>query len=116
MADLIYPAFPRRAFVLGGLVVIAVIAAAVVVNLSGPSLARCTAAVRQEVARRGQAGPGALRACDGLSAAQVTAARTTAYRAEYGRFLRGIPITSDVPPAAYRARSAQAAAAAGPGR
>ena len=110
MADLTYPAFPRRAFVLGGLVVAALIAAAVVVNLRGPSVARCAAAARHEVASHGLVRPGEPRACDGLSSAQVTAALTTAYRAEYGRYLRGTPMTGNLPSASYRAASARAAA------
>lgn len=112
MADLTYPAFPRRAFVLGGLVVLALIAAAIVVNLRGPSLASCTAAARREVASHGLVRPGQPRACDGLSSAQVAAALTTAFRAEYGRYLRGTPITRDLPPASYRAASARSAAIA----
>ncbi len=114
MTDLVYPAFPRRPFLLGGLVVLALIAIAVVVNLRGPSVARCTAAARHEVASHGRVIPGQLRACDGLSSTEITAALTTAYRAEYSRYLRGAPITRDLPPAEYRARSAQAAAAAAP--
>ena len=112
VADGIYPAFPRRAFLLGGIVVLALIAAAVVVNLRGPSVARCTAAARREVAAHGRVGPEQPRACDGLSTAQVAAALTTAYRAEYGRYLRGVPMTGDLPPASYRAASARAAATA----
>jgi len=109
VADAIYPAFPRRAFLIGGLVVLALIAAAVVVNLHGPSAARCTAAAKREVARNGRVSAGWLKACDGLSTTQVTAALTSAYRAEYGRYLRGTPMWEDLPPASYRAASARAA-------
>lgn len=110
MGELTYPEFPRRVFLLGGLVVLALIAAAVVVNLRGPSVAHCTAAARRQVAATGRISPARLRACDGLSTAQVTAALSTAYRAEYGRYLRGTPMTGDLPPASYRAASARAAA------
>ncbi|HEX9066708.1 MAG TPA: hypothetical protein VF843_16480 [Streptosporangiaceae bacterium] len=110
MADLIYPEFPRRVFLACGVVVLALAVAAVVINRHGPSVDRCTAAARRAVASHGQVSPGQLRACDGLSTAQLAIALTTAYRAEYARYLRGAPITGDLPSASYRSASARAAA------
>lgn len=109
MADLIYPAFPKRAFLVGGLVVLVLIAAAVVVNRHGPSPTGCTAAAKREVARNGRVSARWLKTCDGLSTVQVTAALRAAYRAEYGRYLRGTPMWEDLPPASYRAASARSA-------
>ena len=112
MGDLLYPEFPRRIFVVGAVVMLALIAAAVVINLRGPSVARCTAAALSQVSRSGWISPAGLRACDGLSTAQITAAETTAYQAVYGKYLRGTPMTRDLPPASYRAASARAVTAA----
>jgi hypothetical protein len=109
VTDLIYPAFPRRPFVVGGLVVAALIAVAVVVNLRGPNVARCTAVAKHEVASQGRVSASWFKACDGLSTRQITTALETAYQAEFGRYLRGTPLMADLPPSSYRAASARAA-------
>jgi hypothetical protein len=109
VTDLIYPAFPRRPFVVGGLVVLALIAAAVMVNLHGPNAGRCAASAKHEIASQGRVSAHWLRTCGGLSTRQITKALEIAYRAEYGRYLRGTPMIADLPPSSYRSASARAA-------
>lgn len=109
MTDLIYPAFPRRQFIAGGLVVAALIAVAVVVNLHGPNAGRCAATAKHEIASQGRVSARWLRTCGGLSTRQITKALEIAYRAEYGRYLRGTPMIADLPPSSYRSASARAA-------
>jgi hypothetical protein len=109
VTDLIYPAFPRRLFVVGGIVVLALIAAAVVVNLHGPNAGRCAATAKHEIASQGRVSTRWLRTCGGLSTRQITKALEIAYRAEYGRYLHGTPMVADLPPSSYRAASARAA-------
>ncbi len=114
MNELTYPSFPKRAFAVAGAVVLVLIAAAIVVNESGPSVPGCARAARHVMTRRDYSldrmrlnGPGSVPACRGLTAGQFADAVVIAYQAEYGRFLPRVPITRDLPPPSYKALSAQ---------
>jgi len=114
MTELTYPSFPRRVFAVGGAVVLAAIVAAIVGNESGPTVPGCASAARLVMARHDYSpdlmrldGPGSVPACRGLTAGQFTDAVVIAYQAEYGRFLPRVPITHNLPPASYKALSAQ---------
>jgi hypothetical protein len=113
MTDLSYPAFPRRLFLAAGLVVLGLMAAAVVVNGSGPSVRACAHAAARVMASRNYsvammelAGAGSVPTCRGLSADQYGQALLDTYRIQYGRLLARSPVSYDVPPPAYKAASA----------
>ena len=116
MTELTYPSFPRRGFLAIGAVVLALVTAAIVVNQSGEDLRACAVAAERVMAARNYSvammeliGPGAVRACHGLTALQYDEAVLAAYRIEYGGRLPASSITDDTPPPAFRARSAQEA-------
>ncbi len=113
MTDLRYPAFPRRAFLAVGTALIALMAVAIIVNRSGPSVGACAhAAERVMVAREYSVetmeltGQGSVPACRGLSAAQYVQALLDTYQIEYGRLLPGSSVNYAIPPPSYKARSA----------
>ena len=113
MTELSYPAFPRRLFLAAGAVVLALMAAAVVVNKSGPSVRACAHAAERVMAKRNYsvvmmelAGPRSVPACRGLSADQYSQALRDTYRIEYGGLLARSPASYAVPPPSYKAASA----------
>jgi len=113
MTELRYPAFPQRALVIGGAALLVLMAVALLVNRSGPTVPACArAAERVMVARQYSvgmmelAGQGSVPACRGLSRAQYAQALLDTYRIEYGRLLGKVPYDYAVPPPSYKARSA----------
>lgn len=114
MSELSYPSFPLRAFVVMGALLAVFLAAAIVVNFSGgPRLRDCAVAAERVMVARGDsvdmmelAGPGAVRACHGLTTRQYAQALQRTYRIEYGGRLPKQPLSHDVPPSAYKALSA----------
>jgi hypothetical protein len=113
MSELSYPAFPRRAFLAAGTVLLALIATAIVINKSGPSVRACAVAAARVMERRHDtvammelAGPRSVPACRDLTAARYAQALADTYRIEYGRLLPRAPLSYDMPPPAYKARSA----------
>lgn len=115
MTELSYPAFPRRAFLAAGTVLVALIAVAIAVNQSGPSVGACAAAAERVMVAQSysvdmmqMAGPASVPACRGLTGDQYTAALLDAYWIEYGRLLPRAPVRYAMPPPSYKARSAGA--------
>ncbi len=119
MTELTYPSFPRRALAVVGAVLAALCAVAIVVNRSGPDVRGCAAAAERVMAARNYSldamrriGPGWVPACRGLGAADYRQAVADAYVIEYGRRLPDVSISRDIPPASFRALSAQSASRA----
>ncbi len=113
MTELSYPAFPGRAFLAAGTVLLVLVAAAIVVNKNGPSVSACAAAAERVMVARNYsvemmelAGPGSVPACRGLTVDQYAQALLDTYRIEYGRLLPRTPVRYDLPPPSYKARSA----------
>jgi hypothetical protein len=113
LTELSYPAFPRRMFVAAGVVVLALMAAAVVVNRSGPNVRACARAAEHVMADQNYSvammeliGKGSVPACRGLSADQYSRALLDTYRIEYGGLLAKSPVNYAVPPPSVKAASA----------
>ena len=117
MTELTYPAFPRKALVALGAALATLGAVAVVINQSGPDARACSVAAAHvmtarnySVAAMKRQGSEHVPHCRGLSAAQFGSAVERAYRIEFARRLPDASISRDIPPASFRAKSAQAAA------
>lgn len=115
LTDLTYPAFPKRAFLAAGAVLLALMAVAVMVNKSTPTVHGCAVAAERVMAARnysarqmGLLGPGSVRACRGLTVGQFDQALLDTYQIEYGRHLPKASITYAEPPPAFKTISAQA--------
>jgi len=115
MNELRYPAFPKRALLAAGTALLALMAVAIVVNRSGPSLRACAYAAERVMVARDYSvrmmeldGKGSVPACRGLSDASYAQALLDTYRIEYGRLLPRESINYAVPPPSYKARSAAA--------
>ena len=113
MTELRYPAFPRRAFLAAGTALLALMAAAIIVNRSAPTVGGCARAAERVMASRNlsvtamrRAGQGSVSACRGLSGAQYGQALLDTYRIEFGRRLPRVPVRYAIPPPSYKARSA----------
>lgn len=113
MTELTFPAFPARALATAGAVLLALVAAAVAVNGSGPDLAACARAAAQVMSARGYsvgmmelAGPGAVGACRGLSSGQYAQALLQTYQIQYGGRLARTPVSDNMPPPSYKSLSA----------
>jgi hypothetical protein len=113
MTELRYPAFPKRALVAGGTVLVALMVGALLFNRSGPTVPACArAAERVMVARQYSvsmmelAGQRSVPACRGLPDAQYVQALLDTYQIEYGGLLAKVPNNYAVPPPSYKARSA----------
>jgi hypothetical protein len=114
MTELRYPAFPRRAFLAAGTLLFALMAIAVIINQSGPSLSACARAAERVMVAYGYSvetmelsGQRSVPACGGLSDARYLQALLDTYRIEYGRVLPQSSRDYAVPPPSYRARSAR---------
>jgi hypothetical protein len=115
MSELSYPRFPLRVFVGMGALLAAFCAVAMIMSSGGgPSLRSCAVAAERVMVARGYsadlmelAGPGAIRACRGLTARQYARALRRTYRIEYGGRLPEQPLSHEVPPAAYKSMSAR---------
>jgi hypothetical protein len=113
MTELSYPTFPRRLFVAAGVLVLALMAAAVVVNRSGPNVRACARAAEHVMAHQNYSvvmmeliGKGSVPVCRGLSADQYSQALLDTYRIEYGGLLARSPVNYAVPPPSVKAASA----------
>jgi hypothetical protein len=113
MTDLRYPAFPVRALLAACAALIALMAVAVIVNRSGPSVGACKRAAERVMVARDYsaeamelAGQRSVPACRGVSAGQYVQAVLDAYRTEYWRPLARSPADEAIPPPSYKARSA----------
>jgi hypothetical protein len=118
-AELSYPRFPSRLFVLAGALVAVLIATAFALqdNRSRPHVHACAVAAERVMVTRnysaevmGLIGPDPIAACHGLSSGQYAQALADTYRIEYGRFLSRVPLSHEVPPPAFKSLSAQSAA------
>jgi hypothetical protein len=119
VTELNYPAFPRKAILAIGAALVPLCAVGVVVNQSGPDARGCAVAIARVMTARNYSiaamkrqGPGQVPRCGGLTAAQFSSAVERAYQIEFGGQLPDAANSRDVPPASFRAKSAQAAALA----
>ena len=113
MNELRYPAFPKRAFLAAGTALLALMAVAIVVNRSGPSVRACAYAAERVMVAWDYSvtvmeldGKRSLPACRGLSDSSYVQALLDTYGIEYGGLLPRKPINYAVPPPSYKARSA----------
>ena len=111
--ELRYPAFPTRALLAAGTALLALMAIAIVVNRSGPSVRACAYAAERVMAARNYSvkmmelhGQASVPSCHGLSDASYVQALLDTYKIEYGGLLPGESINYAVPPPSYKARSA----------
>jgi hypothetical protein len=116
VTELTYPAFPRRALGAFGAVLVALCGVAIAVNRSGPDVPGCAAAAARVMTARNYSvpamtrlGPGRVAGCGGLTTGQYAQAVADAYVIDYGRRLPHAPVSGNVPPASFRALSAQTA-------
>lgn len=117
-----YPSFPRRFLLMAVAVALVLAAGAIALNTTmldqrGDGVRACTVAAARIMAARGYSadmmqltGPAAVRACRGLSARQYRRALAATYLIEYGGHLSREPLSRDLPPPSFRARSAHSAA------
>jgi hypothetical protein len=117
VTELTYPTFPRKALFALGAALATLGVVAVVINHSGPDARACSVAAAHVMTARNYSiaamkkqGPEHLPVCRGLTAAQFGSAVDHAYQIEFGRRLPDASISRDMPPASFRAKSAQAAA------
>ena len=117
MTELTYPAFPRKALVAFGAAIAALGAVAVVVNQSGPDARACAVGAARVMTARNYSiaamkrqGAEHVPHCQGLTAAEFGSAVQHAYQIEFGRRLPDVSSSRNMPPASFRAKSAQAAA------
>jgi len=117
VTELSYPAFPRKALVALGAALAALCGAAVVVNQSGPDPRACAVgaahvmtARNYSIAEMKRQGTEHVPHCRGLTAAQFGSAVEHAYQIEFARRLPHASSSRNMPPASFRAKSAQAAA------
>ena len=115
MNELRYPAFPKRAFLAAGTALLALMAVAIVVNRSGPSVRACAHAAERVMVARDYSvtvmeldGKRSVPACRGLSDSSYVQALLDTYKIEYGGLLPRESIGYAVPPPSYKARSAAA--------
>lgn len=117
MTELTYPRFPVRALVAIAVALAALVPVAIALNAGGPSERACAIAAERIMAARGYpvalmelTGPGAVRACHGLSRQQYAQSLLATYLIEYGKHLPSVPLPREVPPPAFKALSARSAA------
>jgi hypothetical protein len=117
VTELTYPTFPRKALIALGAALTALGAVAVVINQNGPDARACSVAAAHVMTARNYSiaamerqGSEHVPHCRGLSAAQFGPAVEHAYQIEFARRLPDASISRDIPPASFRAKSAQAAA------
>ena len=99
-----------------GAALAALCAFAIVVNQSGPDVRGCAVAAARVMTARNYSiaalkrlGAERVPNCRGLTAAQFGRAVESAYQIEFGLRLPDVSNSRDVPPASFRAKSAQTA-------